>query len=66
VKDALNEGIGNQEPYSPQDLMKSIKKRSLITDKKDGGRGKNDMEHRKVSVSWQNDSVELSLKEQEV
>jgi hypothetical protein len=26
VKDALNEEIGNQETYSPQDLMKWIKK----------------------------------------
>jgi hypothetical protein len=36
AKDALNEEIDNQEPYPLQDLMKWMKKRSSITDKKDG------------------------------
>jgi hypothetical protein len=38
AKDVLNEEIGIQEPYPPQDLMKWMKKRSLIADKKIMGR----------------------------
>jgi ribonuclease HI len=62
AKDALNEEIGNQEPYPPQDLMKWMKKEEFNNRQKRWERGKNDMKHRKVSVSWQNDTVELSRK----
>jgi hypothetical protein len=64
AKDALNEEVGNQEPYPPQDLMKWMKKEEFNNRQKRWERGKNDMKHRKVSVSWQNDTVELSRKEQ--
>jgi ribonuclease HI len=51
AKDALNEEIGNQEPYPPQDLMKWMKKEEFNNRQKRWGRGENDMNHRKVSVS---------------
>jgi hypothetical protein len=64
AKEALNEEIGNQEPYPPQDLMKWMKKEEVINRQKRWGRGENDMKHRKASVSWQNDTVELSRRNQ--
>jgi hypothetical protein len=65
AKDALNEEIGNQEPYSPQDLMKCMKKEQFNNRQKRWERGENDMKHRKALVSL-NDTVELSRKEQVV
>jgi hypothetical protein len=62
----LNEEIGNQEPYPPQDLKKRMKKEEFNNKQKRWERGENGMKHRKVSVSWQNDTVELSRKEQVV
>jgi hypothetical protein len=62
----LNEEIGNQKPYPPQDLMKWMKKEEFNYRQKRWERGENDMNHRNVSVSWQNDTVELSRKEQVV
>jgi hypothetical protein len=48
--------------------MKWMKKGEFNNRQKRWERGGNDMEHRnmKVSVSWQNDTVELSRKEQVV
>jgi hypothetical protein len=60
----LNEEIGYQEPYPPQDLR--MKKQEFHNRQKRWERGENDMKHRKVSVSWQNDTVKLSRKEQVV
>jgi outer membrane cobalamin receptor len=66
AKDALNEEIGNQEPYTRQVLMTWMKKEEFNNRQKRWERGEYDMKHRKVSVSWQNDTVELSRKEQVV
>jgi post-segregation antitoxin (ccd killing protein) len=66
AKDALDEEIGNQEPYPPQNLMKWMKKEEFNNRQKRSERGENDMKHRKASVSLQNDTVELSRKEQVV
>jgi hypothetical protein len=64
--DQADEEISNQEPYPPQELMKWMKKEEFNNSQKRWERGKNDMKHRKVSVSWQNDTVKLSRKEQVV
>jgi hypothetical protein len=66
AKDALKEEIDNQEPNPPQDLMKCMKKNEFNNRQKRWERVENDIKHRKVSVSWQNDTVELSRKEQVV
>jgi hypothetical protein len=66
AKGALNEEIGNQEPYPPQDLMKWMNKEESMNRQKRWERGENDRKHRKASVSWQNDTVELRRKEQVV
>jgi hypothetical protein len=57
VKYALYEEIGNQEPYPSQDLMKWMKKEEFNNRQKKSGK---EVKHRKVSVSWQKDTVELS------
>jgi hypothetical protein len=46
--------------------MKWMKKEEFNSRQKILERGENDMKHRKASVSWQNDTVELSRKEQVV
>jgi hypothetical protein len=46
--------------------MKWIKKEVFNNRQKRWERGENDMKHRKASVSWQNDTVELSRKKQVV
>jgi hypothetical protein len=66
AKEALNEEIGSQEPYPPQDLMKWMKKDKFMSRQKRWERGENDMKHREASVNWQNDTIELSWKEQVV
>jgi hypothetical protein len=62
--DALTEKIGNQEPYPPLDLIKWMKKEESIIRQERWERGENEMKNRKTSVSWQNDTVQLSRKEQ--
>jgi hypothetical protein len=66
AKEALNEEIDNQESFPPQDLMKLMKKVGLMNRQRRREGGENNMKHRKVSVSWQNYTVELSRKEQVV
>jgi hypothetical protein len=66
AKDNLNEEIDNQEPYPFQELVKWMKKEEFNNRQKRWERDVNDMKHQKVSVSWQNDTVELSWKEQVV
>jgi hypothetical protein len=46
--------------------MKWIKKEEFKNRQKRWERGENNMKYRKASVSWQNDTVELSRKEQVV
>jgi hypothetical protein len=45
----LNEEIGNQEPYTPQELMKWMKKEEFNNRQKKWEKGESDMKHRKVS-----------------
>jgi hypothetical protein len=46
--------------------MKWMKKEEFMNRRKRWERGENDMKHRKASISWQNDTVELSKTEQVV
>jgi hypothetical protein len=64
AKDAFIEEIGNQEPYSPHYLIKWIKKEESSSTQERWERSENEMKNRKTSVSWQNDTVKLSRREQ--
>jgi hypothetical protein len=66
AKEALNEEIDNQESFPPQDLMIWMKKKELMNRQRRWEGGENDIKHRLASVIWQNDTVELSRKEQVV
>jgi hypothetical protein len=64
AKDALTEEIDNRETYSPQDLIKWLKKEEAMSRQQRWEKGDNGMRNRKTSASWQNDTAELSRKEQ--
>jgi hypothetical protein len=64
AKDALTEEIDNRETYSPQDLIKWMKKEEAMSRQQRWEKGDNGMRNRKTSASWQNDTAELSRKEQ--
>jgi ribonuclease HI len=64
AKDALTEEIDNQEPYPPLDLIKWTKKEESRSRQVRWERGENEMKNRKTSVSLQNDTVEVSRREQ--
>jgi hypothetical protein len=48
AKEALNEEIENQEPFTPQDLMKWIKKEELMNRQRRWEIGENEMKHPKT------------------
>jgi hypothetical protein len=56
--------MDNQEPYPPQDLIKWMKKEESRSRQERWKRGENEMKNWKTSVSWQNDTVKLSRREQ--
>jgi hypothetical protein len=58
--------INNQESFPPQNLMKWMKKKDFMNRQRRWEGGANEMKHRRASVSWQIDMVELSRKEQVV
>jgi hypothetical protein len=64
AKNALTEKIDNRETYPPQDLIKWMKKEEAMNRQQRWERGDNEMTNRKKSASWQNDTAELSRKEQ--
>jgi hypothetical protein len=55
---------GNPETYPPQDLIKWKKKEESLSRQQRWERGHNEMRNRKTSASWQNDTAELTRKEQ--
>jgi hypothetical protein len=57
----VTEEIDNRETYPPQDLIKWMKKEEAMSRQQ---RGDNEMRNRKTSANWQNDTAELSRKEQ--
>jgi uncharacterized membrane protein YgaE (UPF0421/DUF939 family) len=65
-KDALTEEIDNRETYPPQDLIKWMKKVKSMNRQQRWERGDNEMKNRKTLASWQNDTAELSRKEQTI
>jgi hypothetical protein len=64
AKNALTEEIDNQETFPPQDLIKWMKKEEAMYREQRWERGDNKMRNRKTPASWQNDTAEISRKEQ--
>jgi hypothetical protein len=60
----LTEEIDNLETYPPQDLIKWMKKEETMNRPIIWERGDNEIRNQKTLGSWQNDTTELSRKEQ--